>query len=53
MTSLVDMFLPARYTCNNKTAVQMFHAQIGVSRFWPVGGAEAVVQVADIKVRAF
>ena len=27
---LVNMFLPARYTCNDKRAVQMFRAQFGV-----------------------
>ena len=26
---LVNMFLPARYTCNDKRAVQMFRAQFG------------------------
>jgi len=29
MTSFVNMFVPARYTCNDKRAVQMFRAQFG------------------------
>jgi hypothetical protein len=31
MTSFVEMFLPARYTCNDIKAVRMFRAQFGVS----------------------
>jgi len=30
MTSFVDMFLPARYTYNNKSVVQMFRSQFGM-----------------------
>jgi len=29
MTSFVNMFIPARYTCNDKIAVHMFRAQFG------------------------
>jgi len=29
MTSFVNMFLPARYTCNDKIAVEMCRAQFG------------------------
>jgi len=29
MTSFVNMFVPARYTCNDKKALRMFRAQIG------------------------
>ena len=29
MTSFVNMFFPARYTCNDKMAVRMFRAQFG------------------------
>lgn len=29
MTSFVNMFVPARYTCNDKRAVRMFRAQFG------------------------
>jgi len=30
MTSFVNMFIPARYTCNDKKAVRMFRAQFGL-----------------------
>ena len=30
MTSFVNMFLPARYTCNDKKAMRMFRAQFGL-----------------------
>jgi len=29
MTSFINKFLPARYTCNDKRAVQLFRAQFG------------------------
>jgi len=30
MTSFVKMFIPVRYTCNDKKAVRMFRAQFGL-----------------------
>ena len=43
MTSLVNIFVPARYTCNDKTGVRMFRAQFGGSRLWAIGAAAIVV----------
>ena len=42
------MFLPVRYTCNDKRAVQIFRAQFRVSHLRPVERRAAVVQIADI-----
>jgi hypothetical protein len=47
MTSFVNMFQPARYTCNDKKVVRMFRAVWEVSCLRPVGEA-AVVHIADI-----
>jgi hypothetical protein len=46
------MFVPATYTCNDKEAVLLFHAQFGVSRLRSVEAA-AVVEVADINKGKF
>jgi hypothetical protein len=49
MTSFVNMFSPAPYTCNDIRAVGKFRAQFRVSRLWPIGAvAAAVVQVTGI-----
>ena len=46
------MFLPARYTCNDKRAVQMFRAQFGVSPL-AAGWNSSIVQIADINKGTF
>ena len=48
MTSFVNMFLPARYTCNNIRAVRMFRAQFGECPACSPVGAAAAVQVSGI-----
>ena len=47
------MFVPARYTCNDKREVRLFRAQFRVSRLRPVVAAAAVVQIAYINEGKF
>ena len=48
MASFVNMFVLARYTCNDKNALRLFRAVSTVPRLQPFGAAAAVVQFADV-----
>ena len=48
MKSFVDMFVPARYSCNDKRSALVPRSFSKVPCLRPSGAADAVVQVADI-----